>query len=382
MNAELKAAIKMLEEEKGISQKTILEAIENSLLQASKAQFNKNDNINVSIDPETFEYSVVAEKEVVEDVTNANMEMSLVDALKIDPNAQIGDIVTIDLDSKAFSRIAAQNAKNVILQKLREEERNAVFNQYAEKAKTIMTGTVSRIQGKSYIINLGKTDAVLNETEQVKNEKFRVHDRIRVYVLEVRNSSKGPRILASRTHPELVKGLFEEEVTEIRDGIVEIKGIAREAGSRTKMAVWSNDPDVDPVGACVGMNGNRVNTIVNELRGEKIDIIPWDENPAVLVENALSPAKVISVGVDPDEKEAIVIVPDYQLSLAIGKEGQNARLAARLTGFKIDIKSETQARESGDFDDMFADDYDENGEYYEDYEGEEIDGEEEAPEEV
>ncbi len=382
MNAELKAAIKMLEEEKGISQKTILEAIENSLLQASKAQFNKNDNINVSIDPETFEYSVVAEKEVVEDVTNANMEMSLVDALKIDPNAQIGDIVTIDLDSKAFSRIAAQNAKNVILQKLREEERNAVFNQYAEKAKTIMTGTVSRIQGKSYIINLGKTDAVLNETEQVKNEKFRVHDRIRVYVLEVRNSSKGPHILASRTHPELVKGLFEEEVTEIRDGIVEIKGIAREAGSRTKMAVWSNDPDVDPVGACVGMNGNRVNTIVNELRGEKIDIIPWDENPAVLVENALSPAKVISVGVDPDEKEAIVIVPDYQLSLAIGKEGQNARLAARLTGFKIDIKSETQARESGDFDDMFADDYDENGEYYEDYEGEEVDGEEEAPEEV
>jgi transcription termination/antitermination protein NusA len=179
-----------------------------------------------------------------------------------------------------------------------------------------------------------------------------------------------------------VKGLFEEEVTEIRDGIVEIKGIAREAGSRTKMAVWSNDPDVDPVGACVGMNGNRVNTIVNELRGEKIDIIPWDENPAVLVENALSPAKVISVGVDPDEKEAIVIVPDYQLSLAIGKEGQNARLAARLTGFKIDIKSETQARESGDFDDMFADDYDENGEYYEDYEGEEIDGEEEAPKEV
>lgn len=382
MNAELKAAIKMLEEEKGISQKTILEAIENSLLQASKAQFNKNDNINVSIDPETFEYSVVAEKEVVEDVTNANMEMSLVDALKIDPNAQIGDIVTIDLDSKAFSRIAAQNAKNVILQKLREEERNAVFNQYAEKAKTIMTGTVSRIQGKSYIINLGKTDAVLNETEQVKNEKFRVHDRIRVYVLEVRNSSKGPHILASRTHPELVKGLFEEEVTEIRDGIVEIKGIAREAGSRTKMAVWSNDPDVDPVGACVGMNGNRVNTIVNELRGEKIDIIPWDENPAVLVENALSPAKVISVGVDPDEKEAIVIVQDYQLSLAIGKEGQNARLAARLTGFKIDIKSETQARESGDFDDMFADDYDENGEYYEDYEGEEVDGEEEAPEEV
>ncbi|MDO4479100.1 MAG: transcription termination factor NusA [Lachnospiraceae bacterium] len=365
MNAELKAAIKMLEEEKGISQATLLEAIENSLLQASKAQFTKNDNINVSIDPETFEYSVVAEKEVVEHVTNANMEMTLAEALKIDPKAEIGDIVTIDLDSKAFSRIAAQNAKNVILQKLREEERNAVYNQYAEKAKTIMTGTVSRIQGKNYIINLGKTDALLNEVEQVKNETFNIRDRVRVYILEVRNSSKGPRILASRTHPELVKGLFEEEVTEVKEGIVEIKGVSREAGSRTKMAVWSNDPDVDPVGACVGMNGSRVNMVVNELHGEKIDIIAWDENPAVLIENALSPAKVISVSADPDEKEAIVIVPDYQLSLAIGKEGQNARLAARLTGYKIDIKSETQAQESGDFDDMYVDDYDENGEYYE-----------------
>ena len=365
MNNELKAAIKMLEEEKGISKATILEAIENSLLQASKAQFNKNDNINVSIDPDTCEYSVTAEKEVVEKVNNTYMEMSLADAKKLDMNAEIGDIVTVDIDSKAFSRIAAQNAKNVILQKLREEERNAVYNQFAEKARSIMTGTVARIQGRNYIINLGKTDALLSENEQVKGENFRVHDRIRVYILEVRNSAKGPRVLASRTHPELVKGLFEEEVTEVREGIVEIKGISREAGSRTKMSVWSNDPDVDPVGACVGMNGNRVNTVVNELRGEKIDIIAWDENPAVLIENALSPAKVISVGADPDEKAATVIVPDYQLSLAIGKEGQNARLAARLTGYKIDIKSETQARESGEFDDLFADDFDENGEYYE-----------------
>ena len=392
MNMELKAAIKLLEEEKGISKATILDAIENSLLQASKAQFNKNDNINVAIDPDTCDYSVTAEKEVVENVRNAYMEMSLTDALKVDPNAQIGDIVTVDINSKAFSRIAAQNAKNVILQKLREEERNAVFNQFAEKARTIMTGTVSRIQGKNYIINLGKTDALLSETEQVKNESFRIHDRVRVYIIEVKNSNKGPRILASRTHPELVKGLFEEEVTEVRDGIVEIKSISREAGSRTKMAVWSNDPDVDPVGACVGMNGSRVNAVVNELKGEKIDIIAWDENPAVLIENALSPAKVISVGADPDEKAATVIVPDYQLSLAIGKEGQNARLAARLTGYKIDIKSETQARESGEFDDLFADDFDENGEYYEEeyeeeyaedeaYDEEAADYEEAAPEE-
>ena len=385
MNTELKAAIKMLEEEKGISKATILEAIENSLLQASKAQFNKNDNINVSIDPDTCEYSVTAEKEVVETVNNSFMEMSLADAKKLDLNAEIGDIVTVDIDSKAFSRIAAQNAKNVILQKLREEERNAVYNQFAEKARTIMTGTVSRIQGKNYIINLGKTDALLGENEQVKGETFRVHDRVRVYILEVRNSAKGPRVLASRTHPELVKGLFEEEVAEVREGIVEIKGISREAGSRTKMSVWSNDPDVDPVGACVGMNGNRVNAVVNELRGEKIDIIAWDENPAVLIENALSPAKVISVGADPDEKAATVIVPDYQLSLAIGKEGQNARLAARLTGYKIDIKSETQARESGEFDDLFADDFDENGEYYEydeEYGYEEGDYAEEAYEET
>ncbi|MBQ0059851.1 MAG: transcription termination/antitermination protein NusA [Lachnospiraceae bacterium] len=381
MNTELMMAIKLLEEEKGISKATILSAIENSLLQASKAQFDQNDNINVSIDPETLEYSVTAEKEVVDVVNNSFMEMTLLDAKKVDPDAEIGDIVTVDIDSKQFSRIATQNAKNVILQKLREEERNAVFNQYAEKAHTIMTGTVSRIQGKNYIVNLGKTDALLGENEQVKGETFKVHDRIRVYIIEVKNSSKGPRILASRTHPELVKGLFEEEVTEVRDGVVEIKGISREAGSRTKMSVWSNDPDVDPVGACVGMNGNRVNTVVNELRGEKIDIITWDENPAILIENALSPAKVISVGADPDEKEATVIVPDYQLSLAIGKEGQNARLAARLTGYKIDIKSETQARESGEFDDLFADDFNENGEYYEELEeAESIDFDEEDAE--
>ena len=239
-----------------------------------------------------------------------------------------------------------------------------------KKEKDIVTGIVQRYVGKNVSINLGKADALLTESEQIKGETFMPTERIKVYILEVKATSKGPKILVSRTHPELVKRLFESEVTEVKDGIVEIKSISREAGSRTKIAVWSNDPDVDPVGACVGMNGARVNAIVNELRGEKIDIVTWDENPAILIQNALSPAKVISVIADGDEKTAKVVVPDYQLSLAIGKEGQNARLAARLTGFKIDIKSETQAREAGDFldyeNDYLDEEYYDDEEYYED----------------
>ena len=237
----------------------------------------------------------------------------------------------------------------MILQKIREEERKVIFNQYYGKEKDVVTGIVQRSLGKNYSINLGKADAILSENEQVKTEVFQPTERIKVYIVEVKDTPKGPKIMVSRTHPELVKRLFEAEVTEVKDGTVEIKSIAREAGSRTKIAVWSNDPDVDPVGACVGMNGARVNAIVEELRGEKIDIINWSDNPALLIENALSPAKVISVLADPDAKTAKVIVPDYQLSLAIGKEGQNARLAARLTGFKIDIKSESQASELGDY---------------------------------
>ena len=280
----------------------------------------------------------------------------------------------MEIKSKEFGRIATQNAKNVILQKIREEERKILYNQYYSKEKDIVTGVVQRYIGKNVSINLGKVDAVLNENEMVKGEVFHPTERIKVYVVEVKDTSKGPKVLVSRTHPELVKRLFESEVTEVKDGTVEIKCIAREAGSRTKMAVWSNNPDVDPVGACVGMNGARVNAIVEELRGEKIDILNWSENAAILIENALSPAKVISVIADDDEKTAKVVVPDYQLSLAIGKEGQNARLAARLTGFKIDIKSETQASESGDFDDFYMeDDYDEDGyddAYAENYETE------------
>ena len=275
-------------------------------------------------------------------------EISLTNAKMKDSRYELGDVVRVDIKSKEFGRIATQNAKNVILQKIREEERKVLFSEYYEKEKDVVTGVVQRYVGRNVSINLGKVDAMLSSEEMIKGETYRPTERIKLYVLEVKDTPKGPKILVSRTHPELVKRLFEEEVTEVRDGIVEIKSIAREAGSRTKIAVYSNDPDVDPVGACVGLNGARVNAVVEELNGEKIDIINWDENPALLIENALSPAKVIYVIADPDEKTARVVVPDYQLSLAIGKEGQNARLAARLTGFKIDIKSEMQARESGD----------------------------------
>ena len=348
MNTELLEALDILEKEKNISKDVMLEAIENSLLSACKNHFGTSDNIKIVMDRNTCDYSVYAEREVVEEVFDPAIEISLEDAEKINPALHIGDIAQVELHSKEFGRIATQNAKNLILQKIREEERKVVYDQYFEKEKDIVTGIVQRYVGKNVSINLGKADAMLTENEQVKGEVFKPTERIKLYVVEVKNTTKGPKILVSRTHPELVKRLFESEVTEVKDGIVEIKSIAREAGSRTKIAVWSNDPDVDPVGACVGMNGARVNAIVNELRGEKIDIINWSDNPAILIENALSPAKVISVMADPDEKTASVIVPDYQLSLAIGKEGQNARLAARLTGYKIDIKNETQAIESGE----------------------------------
>ena len=378
-NNELLEALNILEKEKNISKDTLLEAIENSLITACKNHFGKSDNVKVNMNPETCEYHVFQEKTVVEQVEDPCTEISLANARMEDSKYELGDIVNVEVKSKEFGRIATQNAKNVILQKIREEERKVLYSQYYSMEKDVVTGIVQRYVGKNVSINLGKVDAILTENEQVKGEVFQPTERIKVYILEVKATPKGPKILVSRTHPELVKRLFESEVTEVKDGIVEIKSIAREAGSRTKIAVWSNDPDVDPVGACVGMNGARVNAIVNELRGEKIDIINWNENPAMLIENALSPAKVISVIADDEEKTAKVVVPDYQLSLAIGKEGQNARLAARLTGFKIDIKSETQARESGDFMDYVNDyedeDYEENydGEGYEDgeYAGEE-----------
>lgn len=343
-NRELIEALIQIEREKNISKEILLEAIENSLLAACRNQFGKADNIIVNIDRESGAVSVFAEKEVVEEVEDPVLEMSIVEAEVKFPTASVGEMVRVEVTPENFGRIAAQKAKQVVVQKIREEERKVLYDQYFEKEKDIVTGIVQRYVGNNVSVNLGKVDAVLTENEQVRGERFRPTERIKLYIVEVKDTTKGPRITVSRSHPDLVKRLFEAEVAEVKDGTVEIMSIAREAGSRTKMAVYSENPNVDPVGACVGMNGVRVNAIVNELRGEKIDIINWSEDPAVLIENALSPAKVVSVSVEPEEKSAEVIVPDYQLSLAIGKEGQNARLAARLTGYKIDIKSESQAK--------------------------------------
>lgn len=382
MNNELKEALDILEKEKDISKETMFEAIENSLLIACKNHFGKADNVRVVMDRESCEFHVYAEKTVVpaaEDVEDNVLQIPLAEARLLHKDAELDGVVQVEIKSKEFGRIATQSAKNVILQTIREEERSVLYNQYFDKEKDMVTGIVQRQLGRNISINLGKVDAILNENEQVKGEVFKPTERIKVYILEVKKTTKGPKILVSRTHPELVKRLFESEVTEVRDGTVEIKSIAREAGSRTKIAVWSNNPDVDPVGACVGLNGARVNSIVDELRGEKIDVINWSDNPAILIENALSPAKVVSVIADGDEKTAKVVVPDYQLSLAIGKEGQNARLAARLTGFKIDIKSETQAKDAPGF--RMEDYYDEYEDYEDDeyYEDEDADyGEEDA----
>ncbi len=360
MNRELMEALDILEKEKNISKEAILEAIESSFISACKNNFGTADNIKVSINHETCDYEVLQEKEVVEQLEKPTPEekalyITLAEARAIDPDYGVGDKVLIPVKSKEFGRIATGVAKNVILQKIREEERKVLFQDFYTKEKDIVSGIVQRQVGKNLSINLGRCDAILTESEQVATENFKPTERIKLYVVEVKDTPKGPKIMVSRTHPDLVKRLFESEVTEIRDGIVEIKAISREAGSRTKMAVYSKDPNVDAVGSCVGINGARVNAVVEELRGEKVDIINWDDNSAYLIENALSPAKVICVVADDDDKEAQVIVPDYQLSLAIGKEGQNARLAARLTGYKIDIKSETQARDLGLFEELGID---------------------------
>ena len=376
MNTELIEALEVIEREKNISKDAIFDAIVNSIYTACKNRFGKSDNIRVEIDHTTGDYKVWADKEVVEveeDIEDDILQIALEDARKIDPNAKIGDTVAIDIDSKEFGRIATQNAKNVILQKIREEERNVIYNEYKTKEKEIVTGIVQRFFGKNILINLGRADAMLKEADQVKGERYRIGDRIKVYVSSVKSTTKGPEISVSRKSTELVRRLFEQEISEIRDGIVEIKSIAREPGSRTKIAVYSNEPNVDPVGACVGVNGTRVNSIVDELGGEKIDIVVWDENPGNFIQNALSPAQIVYVFADPNENTAKVVVPDFQLSLAIGKEGQNARLAAKLTKFKIDIKSETQAKDAvgfryEDYLDDGEEEYYEDGEYTEEYE--------------
>lgn len=354
MNRELMEALDVLEKEKGIKKNIVIAAIENSLITACQKHYGKADNIRVTVDADTGDFRVEAEKTVVEQVSDDLTEISLADAKMINAKYDLGDLVYIPIKSTEFSRIATSTAKSVIQQKIREEEKNMLYNVFYEKEHDLITGIVQKIDDRNIYINLGKVDAVLTEKEQVKSEHFKPTERIKLYIVEVRNESRGPRVIISRTHPDLVKRLFESEVAEVRSGVVEIKSISREAGSRTKIAVKSNDKNVDPVGACVGINGSRVNSIVQELRGEKIDIINWSDDPAVLIENSLSPAKVVSVTVY-DDKTAEVVVPDFQLSLAIGKEGQNARLAARLTGYKIDIKSESQVRnmESSDSDEEF-----------------------------
>ena len=382
MSREMMDALDLLEKEKNISKESLFEAIENSLVTACRNHFGKADNVRVEIDPETCDFHLFADKTVIPDgekIEDDMLEIPLSDARLIDADAEVDGVVPVELDSKDFTRIATQNAKNVILQKIREEERGAVYREYHDKEHNVVTGVVQRFMGRNISVNLGRTDAVLSEKEQIRSERYRLRDRIKVYILEVRDGNKGPRIMVSRTHPDLVRHLFEQEVTEIKDGVVEICAIAREPGSRTKIAVYSNNPNVDPVGACVGVNGSRVGMIVDELNGEKIDVICWDDNPGNLIQNALSPAKIVAVFADPDEKTAKVVVPDYQLSLAIGKEGQNARLAARLTGYKIDIKSETQAKDAPGFryedyleDFMDGEMLDEEGyiEYIEDEDGE------------
>jgi N utilization substance protein A len=365
-----------LDKKKNISKETLLEAIRQSIIQACKSHYGKTDvsNVIVNINQSTNLFEVYAEKKVVEKVEDELTEISLTDAKRIDSRYELDDVVRVEIKSENFGRIATQNAKNVILQKIREEERKSIYEEYLEKERDIVTGKVEWNVGKNLNINIGRTDAILTTEEMIPNERFHANQKIKLYITEVKDTPKGPKILVSRRHPELIKRLFEAQVTEIQDGTVEIKSIAREAGVRTKIAVWSNNPDVDAVGACVGVGGARVNEVVRELGGEKIDIIQWDENPAYFIENSLSPSEVIYVAADADEKTATVVVPDTQLSLAIGKEGLNARLAARLTGFvAIDIKSETVAIETG-----ILPEYPEDGEYDEEYDEEAYDDYEES----
>ncbi|MBQ9608620.1 MAG: transcription termination/antitermination protein NusA [Lachnospiraceae bacterium] len=371
--SEIIDALNQLEKEKGISKDKIMEKIETSLISACEKDFGKDAVIDVSMDRETGDISVFQKKTVVEEVENDTNQISLVQAKAMKDDAAVGDELSFEVKTKEFGRIAAQKARSIIVQAIKEGERDAIYEHFACKEKDIITGVVQRYVGNNISVSLDdRTDALLTENEQVRGERYNRGDRIKLYVVEVKKNQKGGfKILVSRTHKDLVRRLFEKEVTEVADGTVEIKSISREPGSRSKIAVWSNNPNVDPVGACVGLNGTRVNNIVDDLKGEKIDIINWSEDPAVFIENALSPSKVVSVSVDTEEKSAEVIVPDYQLSLAIGKEGQNARLAARLTGYKIDIKSESQAKNSDDdFELDFDDEYDDE-EYEDEYDDEE-----------
>ncbi len=344
MSAELIHALEQLEKEKGIDKEILIEAIEAALISAYKRNFGSTQNVKITFDRASGDVRVYALKRVVEMPENDLLDISLEDAKKISKKLEIEDTAEVEVTPKKFGRIAAQTAKQVVVQRIREAERGIIFDEFLNKESDIVTGIVQRAERKNIIIDLGKTEAILAPSEQTPGEEYRFNQRIKTYIIEVKKSTKGPQIAVSRTHPGLVKRLFELEVPEIHDGVVEIKSISREPGSRTKIAVFSKDDNVDPVGACVGQKGGRVQAIVDELRGEKIDIIKWSSNPEEFISSSLSPAKVIRVDVNEEEKSAKVTVPDYQLSLAIGKEGQNARLAAKLTGWKIDIKSESQLR--------------------------------------
>lgn len=368
---EIIEALNMLEKEKNIEKAVMIDSIEKAIVSACERDFGK-DAVVAHMDPETGEITVTAPKQVVDEINDPNTDILIEDARHIDPDCEINDFIQCEIKTLDFGRIAAQKARGIILQNIKEGERKAVYDYFKDRERTIMTGVVQRYVGYNLSINLGgKTDAILSSREMIPGEKYRPGDRIKVYIVGVKENQKGGfRIVTSRTHPEFVKKLFEREVSEIADGTVEIMSISREAGSRSKLAVWSNDSDVDAVGACVGLNSQRINNIVDDLCGEKIDVIEWDEDPAIFIENALRPSPVISVEVDEENRMARVVVPDEKLSLAIGKEGQNARLAARLTDYKIDIKSESQAEED---DEYYDDEFDE--EEYEEYDDEEIDDE-------
>lgn len=342
MNEDFISALDELENERGIKKEVLLDAIENALISAYKRHFGITQNARVTIDDKSGEVKVFAEKTVVDDVFDDSFEISLEDAKAINPVYELGDILEIEVTPSSFGRIAAQTAKQVVVQRIREAERGIIYEQYAGKQDELMTGVIHRQERNCYCLEMGRAEGILPFSETIRGEKYEINKRLKVYVIEIKKSPKGPQIIVSRSHPGLIKRLFEMEVPEIAQNVVQITGIAREAGQRSKIAVYSEDSNVDPIGACIGPKGSRIEKVVYELNGERIDVIPWSKEPSEFIANALRPAKVIMTQVDEDKHEARIIVPDYQLSLAIGKEGQNARLASKLTGYKIDIKSQSQ----------------------------------------
>ncbi len=342
MNTDFFDALNQIERERGIGKDILFGAIEMALVSAYKRNFNSTANVEVKIDRETARIRVLTRLTIVEEVEDPHQEVTLAEARIYNPRCQVGEIIEMEVTPKEFGRIAAQTAKQVVIQRIREAEREMIYDRYIDRVEDIVTGTIRRFEQRNVVFDLAKTEAILPPEEQIVGERLRQNDRLKVFIVEVRKTTKGPQIILSRSHPGLLKRLFELEVPEIFDGVVEIKAVAREAGYRSKIAVWSNNQDVDPVGSCVGPRGTRVQAISEELRGEKIDVIKWSLDPEEYIANALSPAKVVAVELSQEPRMATVIVPDRQLSLAIGKEGQNARLAAKLTGWKIDISSETQ----------------------------------------